>query len=434
MGRAVSGTFPDAPSSAWAVETADPLIERLRELLTVAGAAGPMQDPARADTSVAIAIRLSADAVPRPWATLLLDRRPVQVAPGDSGDAEASLTFDVVDLEAFVAGELHLAMAIASGRVQATGPIRRFLRITPILRGLANPSGVTVASVPSARPLQRSDWSQAWSEADEYGYHRGGLEVPQEYPGDYWCIECRGVTKSFGPNQVLRGLDLGIPEGTISVVLGPSGTGKSVLIKHIIGLLYPDSGEVRVHGDNVQDLRLSRLLHMRRKFGILFQDGALFGSMSLYDNVAFPLRQHTSLTEREIADVTMQRLDEMGLVGAEHRMPSEISGGMRKRAGFARALVMDPEIVLFDEPDSGLDPVRTSLLCDVIKEAHAKHGGTYVLITHDIASARRIAEYVALLWRGRIVEAGPAAEVFESTNPFVRQFLAGDSAGPLNMD
>jgi len=271
-------------------------------------------------------------------------------------------------------------------------------------------------------------------EADDFRLHRGAIDVPEERPGDFWSIRCEDVHKSFGPNQVLRGLNLGIPEGSISVVLGPSGTGKSVLIKHLIGLLFPDSGDVIVHGKNVQDLKMSELLALRRKFGILFQDGALFGSMDLYDNVAFPLRQHTDLTEDEISEIVLQRLGEMGLAGIEHRLPNQLSGGMRKRAGFARALVLEPEIVMFDEPDSGLDPVRTSLLCDVIQSVHAQHGGTYLLITHDIATARRIGEYIALLWRGRIVEAGERDQIFGSENPFVRQFLAGASAGPLTMD
>ena len=173
---------------------------------------------------------------------------------------------------------------------------------------------------------------------------------------------------------------------------------------------------------------------MRKKFGVLFQDGALFGSMNLYDNVAFPLRQHTEKGEDEIRQIVMRRLTEVGLGGAEDKMPNELSGGMRKRAGFARALVLEPEIVLFDEPDSGLDPVRTALLCDLIREVHEENGGTYIVITHDIASARRLAEYMALLWRGKIVEAGMRSELFESENPFVRQFLSGDSAGPLGME
>jgi len=173
---------------------------------------------------------------------------------------------------------------------------------------------------------------------------------------------------------------------------------------------------------------------MRKKFGVLFQDGALFGSMNLYDNVAFPLRQHTDKGEEEIAEIVNRRLREVGLGDSGEKMPNELSGGMRKRAGFARALVLDPRIVLFDEPDSGLDPVRTALLCELIKEVHQENGGTYVVITHDIMSARRVAEFIAVLWRGRIVESGPASELFNSGNAFVRQFLTGESDGPLGME
>jgi phospholipid/cholesterol/gamma-HCH transport system ATP-binding protein len=268
----------------------------------------------------------------------------------------------------------------------------------------------------------------------EYDLHRGALALEEERPGDFWSIQCRDVVKAFGRNTVLNGLDLGIPEGMISVVLGPSGTGKSVLIKHLIGLLFPDSGDVIVHGRSVPRMTMSQLLEMRRKFGILFQDGALFGSMSLYDNVAFPLRQHTDLGEDEIRERVSERLDDVGLAGAEDRMPNEISGGMRKRAGFARALVLEPEIVMFDEPDSGLDPVRTALLCQLIQEVHSRHGGTYIVITHDIASARRIGEYIAVLWKGSIVQSGGRDAMFNSENPFVRQFLAGEPVGPLGME
>ena len=173
---------------------------------------------------------------------------------------------------------------------------------------------------------------------------------------------------------------------------------------------------------------------MRRRYGILFQDGALFGSMTVFDNVAFPLRQHTDKGEEEITDIVQRRLTEVGLADSGDKMPNELSGGMRKRAGFARALVLDPDIVLFDEPDSGLDPVRTALLCELIQEIHEENGGAYVVITHDIMSARRVAEYISVLWKGRIVEAGPAERMLESENPFIRQFLAGESHGPLAMD
>jgi phospholipid/cholesterol/gamma-HCH transport system ATP-binding protein len=156
--------------------------------------------------------------------------------------------------------------------------------------------------------------------------------------------------------------------------------------------------------------------------------------MNLYDNVAFPLRQHTDKGEDEIQETVDRRLKEVGLGDAAEKMPSELSGGMRKRAGFARALVLEPSIVLFDEPDSGLDPVRTALLCELIKEVHEDNGGAFVVITHDIMSARRVAEYIAILWKGRIVESGPAEELFNSQNQFVRQFLAGEAQGPLGME
>jgi phospholipid/cholesterol/gamma-HCH transport system ATP-binding protein len=248
------------------------------------------------------------------------------------------------------------------------------------------------------------------------------------------AIEFIDVHKTFGRNHVLRGLNMSLPDDQISMILGPSGTGKSVCIKHIVGLLYPDEGDVLVHGQSVPSLPDEQLFEMRKKFGVLFQDGALFGSISLFDNVAFPLRQHTEKSDEEIAEIVNRRLREVGLGNAGTKMPNELSGGMRKRAGFARALVLEPQIVLFDEPDSGLDPVRTALLCELIKEIHAENGGCYVVITHDIMSARRVAEFIAVLWKGEIVQSGPAAELFVSENPFVRQFMSGDSAGPLGME
>src|SRR5437879_3230780 len=248
------------------------------------------------------------------------------------------------------------------------------------------------------------------------------------------AIEFVDVHKAFGSNHVLRGLNMSLPENKISMILGPSGTGKSVCIKHIVGLLYPDSGDVIVHGESIPSLRDAELFETRKKFGVLFQDGALFGSMNLYDNVAFPLRQHTEKGEEEIAEIVNRRMREVGLGGEGAKMPNELSGGMRKRAGFARSLVLDPEIVLFDEPDSGLDPVRTALLCELIKEVHSENGGCYVVITHDILSARRVGQHICVLWKGRIVESGPAEDLFASENPFVRQFLSGASAGPLGME
>jgi phospholipid/cholesterol/gamma-HCH transport system ATP-binding protein len=276
---------------------------------------------------------------------------------------------------------------------------------------------------------------------EEYKYHTGTIRQAEATN----AIEFIEVHKSFGRNHVLRGLNMGLPEGQISMIIGPSGTGKSVCIKHIVGLLYPDRGDILVHGRSVPDMPDDDLFEMRKRFGLLFQDGALFGSMNLYDNVAFPLRQHTEKGEDEIEHIVMRRLNEVGLGSARLKAPNELSGGMRKRAGFARALVLEPDIVLFDEPDSGLDPVRTALLGELILEIHRdmmdeakekqkEHLPTFCVVTHDIMSARRVADYINVLWRGRIVEAGPAQDMLNSDNPFIRQFLSGESQGPLTMD
>jgi len=288
--------------------------------------------------------------------------------------------------------------------------------------------GATAATVKNEPEPQ--DDRQKDDPDGEYEWHTGR----QRPHGEEDAVEFVEVHKAFGKNKILRGLNMGIPNNKISMILGPSGTGKSVCIKHMVGLLYPDDGDVLVHGESVPNMADDDLFEMRKKFGVLFQDGALFGSMNLWDNVAFPLRQHTDKGEDEIEEIVSRRLREVGLEGAHDKMPNELSGGMRKRAGFARALVLDPDIVLFDEPDSGLDPVRTALLCELIKEIHEENGGAYVVITHDIMSAKRVAEYIAVLWKGRIVESGPAEELFNSDNQFVRQFLSGASRGPLGME
>ena len=247
-------------------------------------------------------------------------------------------------------------------------------------------------------------------------------------------MQARDLHKSFGGSPVLRGLSLDFADNAITTLLGPSGTGKSVLIKHLVGLLAPDSGSVTIFGKDIWRISKAEQYEIRKRFGVLFQDGALFGSINVFDNVAFPLRTHTDKSEDEIGEIVMKRLAEVGLAPAAARLPGELSGGMRKRAGFARALVLDPDIVLFDEPDSGLDPVRTSLLNDLILTMHAEHGGTYLLVTHDIGTARLISDYVGLLWHGTVRHYGPAEAAFASEDPFVRQFLTGASAGPLGMD
>jgi phospholipid/cholesterol/gamma-HCH transport system ATP-binding protein len=386
---------------------------------------------------------------------LLLDRTPIELRRGGGGEDDAEVTLEIAsfDLAHLLSGEFKLAMAIARGRVRASGPVRKFLTIVPILRSLeaghgADPPTTSrrngAGTALEDEHLDDEDDPDAsgfsvqqrelLDEAAEYVHHSGALAVEESHAGDFWSVECIDVYKAFGRNRVLNGLNLGIPEGMITVILGPSGTGKSVLINHMIGLMFPDHGDILVHGASVPNKRRSELFEMRRGFGILFQDGALFGSMNIYDNVAFPLREQTNKSEDEIRQIVEQRLEEVGLTEAKGRMPSEVSGGMKKRAGFARALVMEPKIVMFDEPDSGLDPVRTALLCDLIRKIHAQHGGTYIVITHDIASARRLGDYIAVLWKGRIVESGDAERMFNSENPFVRQFLAGAADGPLGME
>jgi phospholipid/cholesterol/gamma-HCH transport system ATP-binding protein len=271
-------------------------------------------------------------------------------------------------------------------------------------------------------------------DGEHFQYHSSDVDLSGSSGDREWSIRCVGVVKRLAGIPVLNGLNVAIPDDTVTVVLGPSGTGKSVLIKHLIGLMFPDHGDVQVLGSSVPTLTMPELLRLRRRIGVLFQDGALFGSMSVFDNVAFPLRQHTDMRESQIAEVVTQRLVDVGLADAIDVFPSQLSGGMRKRAGFARALVTEPDVVIFDEPDSGLDPVRTALLCELIQEMHNVYGGTYIVVTHNIASARQIGEYIALLWRGRIVEAGDAERMFSSENPFVRQFLSGSASGPLGMD
>src|SRR5918999_822017 len=246
-------------------------------------------------------------------------------------------------------------------------------------------------------------------------------------------ISIKGLTKSFGPQTVLEDITCDIPKGKITLMLGPSGTGKSVFLKHLVGLLKPDRGEIWIDGKNVPALNEKELYEVRRKFGVLFQDGALFGSMNIYDNVAFPLREHTKKCESEIRGIVDEKLAMVGLTGAENKLPGEISGGMKKRAGLARALVLDPEIVLFDEPDSGLDPVRTAFLNELIIDLNRQLDATFMVVTHDIATAKNVGDFIGMLYRRELVKFGPAREMFDSDIPVVRQFLSGDTDGPIGM-
>ena len=281
----------------------------------------------------------------------------------------------------------------------------------------APPSRPTVTGAPSAPSTNGRPASQSQSTWEKEA-----------------VIELHEVHKAFGSLTVLDGVTCRIPRGEISVLMGPSGTGKSVTLRHVVGLLPPDSGDVFVDGKDVPALSERELLALRAGIGMMFQDGALFSSMHLYDNVAFPLRQHTRKSEREIRDIVMEHLQEVGLAGAEKRMPNELSGGMRKRAGFARALVMEPNILLFDEPDSGLDPVRTTLLCDLIREISEKYKATSVVVSHDVGAVRRFADNIGILYKGKMRLFGTKRETEQSDDEFVHQFFNASSEGPLGMD
>ncbi|HEX9767306.1 MAG TPA: ATP-binding cassette domain-containing protein [Nitriliruptorales bacterium] len=247
------------------------------------------------------------------------------------------------------------------------------------------------------------------------------------------AIRVRNVSKSFGSNQVLEDISIDFPKGQITTVLGPSGTGKSVFLRNVIGLLKPDRGEIWVGSDNIPTLKKKQLLEVRKKFGVLFQDGALFGSMTVFDNTAFPLREHTRKSEREIKEIVHEKLELVGLEAATDKMPDEISGGMRKRVGLARALVMDPEILLFDEPDSGLDPVRVAYLNDLARDIRNQTGATIIIVTHHIPSAQQVADYVGLLFRRNLVAFGKVEDMFNSWYAPVQQFFHGITDGPIGM-
>lgn len=246
-------------------------------------------------------------------------------------------------------------------------------------------------------------------------------------------IKLVDLHKSFGKQTVLDGLDLEIEAGKTTVIIGRSGGGKSVLLKHIIGLIRPDSGEVLIDGTDITRLGDRDLNEIRKKFGMLFQEAALFDSMTVGENVAFPLREHTRMKETEIRRTVADRLRAVGLTGVEEKMPSELSGGMRKRVGLARAISMEPEIVLFDEPTTGLDPVMTEAINRLIIETQKNFNLTAIVISHDIQSIFTVGHRIAMLYEGKIIAYGTPEELKASRNPVIVQFLAGSIEGPIRI-
>ncbi len=246
-------------------------------------------------------------------------------------------------------------------------------------------------------------------------------------------IEIKDLRKSFESKVVLDGVDLTIEKGKITVIIGRSGEGKSVLIKHIIGLLRPDSGKIMLDDVEITALKEREFNGMRKRFGMLFQGAALFDSMTVSENVGFPLVEHTDLNEEDVLKIVKEKLRRVGLEGVEDLMPAELSGGMKKRVGLARAIVMDPEIVLFDEPTAGLDPIMSDSIGDLVLETQRALQTTYIVITHDITLTYKIADKIAMLHEGRIIEQGSVEEMKANRNPIVRQFLEGRAQGPIKV-
>jgi phospholipid/cholesterol/gamma-HCH transport system ATP-binding protein len=244
-------------------------------------------------------------------------------------------------------------------------------------------------------------------------------------------IKLVNVSKSFGPQTVLTNLCLEVPRGQVTAVIGPSGEGKSVLLKQMIGLEKPDGGQVLVDGEDITHLGRSDLNRVREKFGMLFQNAALFDSLTVFENVAFPLEEKTTLSREQIRNKVHEALLHVGLKDIDHKYPDELSGGMKKRVGLARALLLDPQIILFDEPTTGLDPIICRAIHQLISDTHRMFGFTAVIVSHEIPEIFDISSRVAMLFKGKIIEEGPTEEIRNSRNPVVRQFIDGSLDGPI---
>ena len=241
------------------------------------------------------------------------------------------------------------------------------------------------------------------------------------------------IHKSFGSNVVLNGLNLLIEVGKVTVIIGQSGGGKSVLLKHMIGLIRPDKGKVEIDGQDITAFNERQLNEIRKRFGMLFQEAALFDSMTVGQNVAFPLKEHTKLPRSTIREVVSEKLAHVGLRGVEDKMPSELSGGMKKRVGLARAIALEPEIILFDEPTTGLDPIMADAIDQLIVDIQSRLNVTCVVISHDITGTFKIAHKIAMLYQGKIIEYGTPEEIKNGRNPILKQFLEGKMEGPIRV-
>ena len=246
-------------------------------------------------------------------------------------------------------------------------------------------------------------------------------------------IKLRNVHKSFGKQHVHNGINLDIKNGAVTVILGPSGTGKSVLLKEMIGLIRPDSGEIIVNDIDITKISQRQLLKTREMFGMLFQGAALFDSMTVYDNIAFPLRERTNYSESKIKKLVLEKLKMVGLKNAEYKYPSEISGGMQKRVGLARAIISEPTIMLYDEPTTGLDPIMSDVVSSLIINMQKQFNMTSVVISHDIESTMKIANYIGLIYKGKIIYYGTPDDIAKTDNPYIKQFFSGSENGPMNV-